>query len=817
MPTHLTRRIFRQIIYNALYPDSYCSCRPTVHHRWRACLYPSPATVPSRTLFGFASDQVRKQKPPNYSMGVQDMIQLSQALVKHERPPPKEKLVKAFTSVIMEKSAKHATPMEDSEITLVMATFQYLQKTQGADDELGLTLEEMVYTMYLLVNGGLERSAEAPNLVAFAKLLGHEINRREEAEGQYKARGLNMLAEILASRNRPQEAHDILDTLWSKDPTLVKAQQWTNLLLGFAKAGDQEQMVRVIDLMKDRDAPFSSEIHQLLLQFYWNSARDIDMMMKWYDFGINRGLVPTRRAQAAVLRACSYTNNLEWGEPVMRSYLDKAPNTERERNEAWILILQWAAAKGKGFEELKQLLGVLVQKAKSQGIDAQPDIKIINGLVAMATFRKDAYAAERYLALGRQWGVEADQSTLVLQLEYRLESGDLDGAHIAYDELKGYWSAADEHPSHALRKERELRLVNRLVTGLCKRKPVNYSLVMGIINDLDDRMARLSPDAVSALALVHLQRAELHELVDLLNTQVHRFSPEHRAVVCNTLAEYCLDPSVLTSKIWDAYNILRRTFPELGMQQRNKMMTAFFDRGRSDMATHVFGHMRHLDMPGMRPAIDSYVLCFEGIAKARDGESLKMMHNMLILDNTVEPDTRLYNALMLAYWGCNAWSQSLVYWDNIVHSREGPTYDSIQIALKVCEDARFGERHAKDIWDRLKRFEIPLTKEIYAAYVGALAGRSLFNECVELINNAERDASYTPDVLLLGSFHNALPRVKQEAMDKWASKAYPAAWAEVKKLSKKDGSGPGRAQRGMVYNINRDVRAWHHLGVATDD
>ncbi|KAL8690857.1 MAG: hypothetical protein Q9218_003788 [Villophora microphyllina] len=763
--------------------------------------------VPSRTLFGFALDTARKEKAPDYNMGLKDMTQLSQALAKHERPPPRDTLAKAFTSIVLEKSAKHATPLEDSEIGLVMATFQYLRKTQVAEGERDLTFEEMVHMMNLLVNGGPERPAEAPNLVAFAKILGDEINRREEAEGEYKARGLNRLIEILASRNRPREAYEILERLWTKDPSLVKPQQWTNLLLGYARAGDQEQMVRVIDLMTDRGNLFDSEIHQSLLNFYWNSAIDVEMMRKWYEFGIARGLDPTRRAQAAILRACSYTNNLEWGEAIMRSYLEKTPTTERERNEAWILILQWAAAKGKGFEELNQLLGVLVQKAKDQGLVVKPDIKIINGLIAMATHKKDAYTAERYLTLGRQWGVEPDQSTLALQLEYRLDSGDLDGAKIAHDELKGYWPALDEHPRHALRKERELRLTNRLIAALCKQEPVNYNQVMGIVHDLDERKARLTPDAVSALALVHLQEAELHELVDLLNTHVYRFSAEQRAVVCNTLLEYCLDPSVLTAKIWDAYNILRRTFPELGMQQRTRMMMAFFDRGRSDMATHAFGHMRHLDMPGMRPSIEAYVLCFEGIAKAADKESLNLVHNMLRLDNTVEPDTRMYNALMLAYMGCYNSDQSLIYWEDIVHSREGPKYNSIQIALRACEDARYGERHAKDIYNRLKRFDIPMTREIYAAYVGALAGKNLFNECVEAIDNAEKEAGYTPDVLLLGTFHNALPRIKQAAMDEWANKAYPTAWAEVKKLSKKDGYIYERPHRGMIYNINRDVPA----------
>lgn len=271
---------------------------------------------------------------------------------------------------------------------------------------------------------------------------------------------------------------------------------------------------------------------------------------------------------------------------------------------------------------------------------------------------------------------------------------------------------------------------------------------MELVRDLDERQAHLSPETVSALALIHLQRGELHELVDLLNTHVYRFSVEQRAVVCKVFVEYCLDSSVLTAKVWDAYNILRRTFAELDVDRRTKIMLQFFERGRSDMATHVFGHMRHLDMPDMRPTIETYVLCFEGIAKAADSESLVLVHNMLKLDNTVELDTRLYNALMLAYMGIGDPRQSLLFWDDIIHSREGPTYNSIQIALRACEEAPFGERQARDIWSRLKRFEILVTREIYAAYVGALAGQSLFDECVGLINNAEKEAGYTPDVLL---------------------------------------------------------------------
>lgn len=39
-------------------------------------------------------------------------------------------------------------------------------------------------------------------------------------------------------------------------------------------------------------------------------------------------------------------------------------------------------------------------------------------------------------------------------------------------------------------------------------------------------------------------------------------------------------------------------------------------------------------------------------------------------------------------------------------------------------------------------------------------------------------------------------------MSQWASENYPLAWEEVKKLSKRK-----RHDGGMVYNINRDIRA----------
>ena len=629
----------------------------------------------------------------------------------------------------------------------MLTTFRYLNTQQVGEDGHGLSGEEISHVLNSLVTAGPDRTKKAPNLVALAEALYEALKSREEVIDEMRTSSLKSLITILADRSKPQEARELLAELHAMGPSLVEARQWTDILVGFARIDNQGQIIETIEMMQSRGIQYDSQVHQSLV-LYYAAHKNVSRMKEWYEFGKAKRLDLPRKAQVAVLKICTEHGDLEWGEPIMRAYTDQEPSNEADRITAWGMVLRWAAAKGNGFDELDRMLQVLVQKSTEQGLKTRPEIRSINGLIAMANAKRDAYAAERYLALGQKWGLQPDERTLTLQFEYRIDSGDLDGARAVYYELKSHWPSLEELSSAVFRKYGGFQLVNRFMVKLCQRKPLKYDLIMELVADLEERHARLSPETVSALALVHLQREELHELVDLLNTHVYRFSVEQRAVVCNVMVRYCLDPFVLTAKVWDAYNILRRTFAELGREERTKIMLQFSERGRSDMATHVFGHMRHLDMPDQRPTSETYVLCFEGIAQAGDSESLVLVQNMLKLDNQVEPDTRLYNALMLAYIGIGDPEQSLRYWDDIIHSREGPTYNSIQIALRACEDAHFGERQARDIWNRLKRFEIPVTREIYAAYVGALAGQSLFDECVDLINSAEKEAGYTPDVLL---------------------------------------------------------------------
>jgi ubiquitin-like modifier-activating enzyme ATG7 len=119
---------------------------------------------------------------------------------------------------------------------------------------------------------------------------------------------------------------------------------------------------------------------------------------------------------------------------------------------------------------------------------------------------------------------------------------------------------------------------------------------------------------------------------------------------------------------------------------------------------------------------------------------------MLKMDSTIEPNTRLYNSLMLAYSGCGDSSKALSYWDDITLSSEGPSYRSLEIVFLACRGKAFGEKKARSIWDKMRRMDIEITPQVFVAYLGALAGNSQLDEAKGLIESAEKDAGLKPNV-----------------------------------------------------------------------
>lgn len=666
------------------------------------------------------------------------MMELRERMSMGARAPPSEQLAQAFVDLFRYKQ-RAGLALEDIQAQYALETFRHLQMTYTEVPNFGLTSEELRMALKTLkIVGGRNYQYKAHN--ELAKAVFEELKKRREtmADDQEPPvlfyQDLVPFIQVMARFGDALYARDLMETYWEEVLKPVRASPWPRILRGLIRENRVEELQKTIEIMQKYNIPFDPSVHEVITVFYAAQQGDMEMTKKWYQHPIANERKPTNNTDAAVLKLCISQNELDWGDSIFKSLVERT----QEEKSPWDVIFQWAAAKGKSVDEIERMMEIMIRRQEERESKFSLDIETFNGLVELANSRNDPYTAERYVALGQKWGFSPNARTFLLQLDYRIKIGDLGGARTAYSRLR----AEDFGESE------DLPLLNKLIVALCAEKSQSYDAIMGLVEDLSERKARFEPETVAALSLLHLRRGEMEDLVDLLNTHAFHYGLDQRAKISEVLMSHILDPSTPTSGAWETYNILRQTFSEIDISTRTSLMQHFFTRERSDMATYVFGHMRQQQIKSLRPTISTYVACLSGIAKAGDLDSLETVHNMMKLDAEFEPNTQLYNALMLAYTSCGEPLTAQGFWEDIVHSREGPSYASIQIALMACENVAFGERVARDIWGRLKRFEIEVTREIYAAYVGSLAGHNLFSECVKLINDAEKEAGYKPDALL---------------------------------------------------------------------
>ena len=191
--------------------------------------------------------------------------------------------------------------------------------------------------------------------------------------------------------------------------------------------------------------------------------------------------------------------------------------------------------------------------------------------------------------------------------------------------------------------------------------------------------------------------------------------------------------------------MMRGLFPETSRDIRVRLMNEFFARERSDMACHVFFHMRNHTNAAISANRDVYIAAFTGFARNSDAESLELVHNQLKLDLSVDLDTKLRNALMLAYGATGNSHRAMDFWNEIVASKEGPTYNSIVIAFRACEGMAFGDRHARAIWRRLNQMQMDIDKQVFTAYLCVISSQHLHDEAMHMVEVVEEKLGFKPD------------------------------------------------------------------------
>lgn len=702
--------------------------------------------IQSRSLFSFfQKPQQPSLKAPERRPGFSLMVELHQRQRLGQRTPAPAKLAKGFGD-FFRWHLNQAYALEDTEVDHVLATYIHLRDSYKEDHQFGLSDEVLRLALEKLVVVPDDESRYGAH-VQLAEALFEELLRRRGAasdEEQPEVLGDKVMTgfiQILSQCGYPRRARSLIEENWHamkahNDPYAL----WLWVIEGLAKEKATEEIINTIEVMQKQGLAFKRRVHQCITSYY-AQRQNVELTKKWYEHPIADGELPTKKTVRAVLRLCIEQDELHWGDRIFKSMVENNLKTLGD----WSIVFQWALAQGKSVDEVERMMNVMVRRGGNKEVGLQPDSKVINGLIRTAIIKNDAYLAERCVALGNRWGITSDALTYLYQIEYRVKVGDLDGAQSAYQQLR---QEDMEEPKNLAAVPKLAPVLNKLVRARCAHPQPYFDGIMRLVEDMRAQKAPFETETVCALAGIHLQLDDLEDLIDLINTHVLPRGLKQRASVRDVLIDFCLHQPQTISRMWDTYNILRHLFPELDVQTRTKFMNEFFQRGRSDMACRVFGHMRQQDVAGPRPTVDTYVACFEGIGRAGDTEMLELVHNMLKLDHQIDPCTRLSNGLMLAYMGCEDPDQSLQFWADIMNSREGPTYRSIEIALRACRDKDWGDENARGILTRLRRYKVELTKEICAAYVGALAGSGRFDECVRVIKEFQISPGYSPDALM---------------------------------------------------------------------
>jgi hypothetical protein len=684
-------------------------------------------------LFGFSRKPPREPRKPELAPGLSKMLDLNSMIKIGARPPPPAELAQAWERYFAHKASKKEG-FNDLQAQHVLRTFEYLKKYNCDEEGFGLsanTLKNALAITRVLPDGNGATHAR------IARALYGEILRRGEiGHGVIK----NFLA-VLAHTGHTTEALNWAEKYFAtyhhtdgpaakENTRKTKRQVWTTVMEGYARENNETELLKLVEMVEAAGLNWGPSFHEIVTTFY-AFRDDVPNTQKWYDkTPSGQSQQSSKEMMSTILRFCIRNDELEWCKTIFRRILDDKPP-----KHIWDVLFQWAAgALGKGVEDVDRMMQVMIQY-NPEDTSVRPDAETINGLVDLAMSLKDPYLAERYIALGKKYGIHPNAETFILQLNYRVSAGDLTGAQAAYDALQ----------SEDISDNRDVPAINKYIQALCASKANHYERIVSICSDLDERNLRLEPDTVSAICLLYLSRGEMNDVLDTLQANTFHYTLPQRSSIINTFVAYCLDRKTNTSDAWEAYNIFRTVFQETPIEIRTQVMNEFFARKRCDMACHVFGHMRQHIRKEFRPVLATYIDCFRGIARCKDKESLDMVHNMFKMDSSIEPNTKLYNSLMMAYTECDEGNRALDFWHDITNSREGPSYESLELVFKACQENAFGDRTAKEVWSKMRRMEIEVTREVFVAYVCALAGQGNMKEAQEMVETAEKDLGLKPD------------------------------------------------------------------------
>jgi hypothetical protein len=536
---------------------------------------------------------------------------------------------------------------------------------------------------------------------------------------------------------------------------------WLSVLNGFVLEDSMPDLFAALRVMQSSRelGSMTADQHEQIVHLF--ATRDSPQTFDLLNYGTTHAITPTTACLTEVLAYAMRTKNSTLTKQIasqLESRTDLGTNIG--------VLLEYYTFQGQNLEAKLEAL------AKQHSLDLQHS-STFNPVIRSAYLKHDIALAQRYIDLGRSFGWRPDAVTWLARLDSQIAQGDLDGAAETFNALSHEDIPGDRS---------DIPVLNRYITLLCTNPSKQPAQLTRVVDILVETNGDFTASALASLTQYFLSREDLVAIASLLRYRIGMLPLSDRDLIIEAFNKYILSTLTKDQPAFNAYDALRRMIPEFPISKRIPIMHSFFKRERPDLACLVFGHMRQSQDTSIRPTANAYAECFAGIAKARDIDGLQMVYNMLKMDHLVDPTTHIHNTLILAYTACRAPYTAIIdhFW-KILDSNEGPSVNSFILALQSCETwVPQGSQEARRIIALMQEWNMVITKPIYDAYLGAIAGQSEFENCVELIETMHGDIGEEPDYVTLGTFYNAIPyQWRKDEVQAWAEKRYPELWRDL--------------------------------------
>ncbi|CAJ0539247.1 Ff.00g069570.m01.CDS01 [Fusarium sp. VM40] len=727
-------------------------------------------------LDGLFAKAPRDIRQPEFEPGWQKIMIWRSRMLDNLRPPPTPELVQAWQSFFEEKLSSRM-PLNGTQAMQCHRLLGYLLKEREFPSQSKIEGPDLIKALNAL--GRLRPRERTQDHLELARNLWSAINSSElHTKPDWTASGSLwcQYISVLCTFGGSKEALEMVYGNWDKVLEFCKKKTKNPILWlaeGLAREGYEEDLIKLVKHAENNGYPFDTQIQRVLVTFFAQRNR-ISETQYWFE----KPLSGSRSNHIIPLIATFASRNdlKEWAVPYFLEIGDQLTN--KPEKHYWDSLLQAIVIVGRGLPEVENMMS---QMESSQKV-FKPDTATINSLLRAALGLKDMVLAEEVLSLAADKGLPLDGESHLILMEMRIQADYIPGVHAAYKKVTHH------EPWHV---QPDLwwdfsRLVNGYLMTLSSQATPNFKTIGEIIEMCEENQVLLEPETISSLCLRFLENEQHFEVMDILSVHAFQYSATEREVIQDAFTKFCIDGQTSTSRAWNGYQILRQFFQDLSFDHRVKLMEAFFDRKRPDMAAHVFGHMRQHRNSDYRPKRETYITFFERFSRCPDEESLEIVHNMLKMDTTVAPNTKLYTALLLAYAACSKGTQAMDFWQAITASQEGPSYASLEAVFWALERTPNGSRQANIIWKRIESMDVDIPPSVFNAYVGAIAGSGEEEKAEDTIMRMGLATKGEPDAMTLGIAFNALPgQTLQANFKNWAQSRYPKAWADLESKGKR--------------------------------